>query len=121
MGRYDPPRVPCPYDYPDNCNCNTCEGDRRAMGGSSQGSYGRNSGSGRYGSGAFSYQDARFDGYPALKRHRDGKLEFFYGSDVYADGFLEDHVGHGHAIIKNGKLIYKCPPGSSTPSIDLGG
>lgn len=32
MGRFDPPRIPCPYDYPNNCTCNTCEGDRRAMG-----------------------------------------------------------------------------------------
>lgn len=30
-------RYPCPYDYPDNCNCNTCTGDRR-------GSHSRSSG-----------------------------------------------------------------------------
>ncbi len=32
MGRFDPPRIPCPYDYPDNCMCNTCVDDRRVAG-----------------------------------------------------------------------------------------
>ncbi len=79
-------------------------------------------GSRSYGGGAsYSYERATFDGYPAFKRYRDGKLEFFYGHDIYAEGFFEDHVGHGHAIIKNGKLIYKSPPGVSGPTVDLGG
>jgi len=100
-------------------HCDTCKAARR--GGASKASYGHNSGSGAYGRGSFSYQEATFDGLPALKRRRDGKLEFFYGSDVKIEGFLENHEGHGHAIIKDGKLIYKRRPGQSKPDIDLGG
>ena len=25
-------RTPCPYDYPNNCSCTTCKGDRRGGG-----------------------------------------------------------------------------------------
>lgn len=82
-----------------------------------QSTYGRNSRSGNYGSGTYSFTEATFDGFPALKRNRDGKTEFFYGTapvDI-------DNEKHGHAIIKNGKLIYKRRPGESTPIIDIGG
>jgi hypothetical protein len=81
--------------------------------------YGQNTASGAYGRGAHSYQEATFDGMPAFKRFRAGQLEFFYGEDIHREGFLTDHVGHGHAIIKNGKLIYRCRPGASDPDIDI--
>lgn len=82
-----------------------------------QASYGRNSRSGSYGSSAYAFKEATFDGYPALKRYRDGKLEFYYGPGPVDP----DDATHGHAIIKNGKLIYRRPPGASMPDIDLGG
>ena len=121
--------------HPVGCGCKDCSRVRRGMNafragrpdraprasGGGRGSYGQNSGSGAYSRGSFSYQEGTFDGQPALKRRRDGKLEFFYGEDIHREGFLEDHVGHGHAIIKDGKLIYRCRPGQSTPDIDLGG
>jgi hypothetical protein len=30
IGRYDSPRVPCPYDYSNDCDCYTCRSDRAA-------------------------------------------------------------------------------------------
>ena len=123
--------------HPVGCGCKDCKRVSRGMrafregrpartprasgSGGGRGSYGQNTRSGAYGRGSFSYQEATFDGLPALKRRRDGKLEFFYGPDVKIEGFLEDHEGHGHAIIKDGKLIYKRRPGASEPDIDLGG
>jgi len=56
-----------------------------------------------------------FDGLPSLSRKRgDGALEIFY----QAGAVDMDNPNHGHAVIKNGKLVYKRRPGESTPIID---
>jgi hypothetical protein len=56
-----------------------------------------------------------FDGYSSLSRTRgDGATEIFYGPNPVE----MDDVNHGHAVIKNGKLVYKRRPGESTPVVD---
>jgi hypothetical protein len=47
-----------------------------------------------------------------FQRHLSGKSEFFYGTNAV------DDIQHGHAVIRNGKLVYKRRPGESTPVID---
>lgn len=57
-----------------------------------------------------------FDGYPSLSRTRgDGAREIFYGP---APVNMDDPA-HGHAVIKNGKLVYKRRPGETVPVVDL--
>lgn len=110
-----------------HCNCSRCQKSyQRARSeaygnGNGKASYGRNTRSGAYSRGTFGFSDGSFDGFPALKRSRDGKTEFFYGTDTSVDGFLENHLAHGHAIIKAGRLIYRRRPGDAIPDIDLGG
>lgn len=68
-----------------------------------------------YRRGSYTFQSSTFDGLPALKRRRgDGALEIFYqegGVD------LNDHR-HGHAVIRNGKLVYKRRPGEENPVVN---
>ncbi len=57
-----------------------------------------------------------FDGLPLLSRRRgDGELEIFY--KPIAVGM--DDERHGHAVIKDGKLVYKRRPGETIPVVDL--
>lgn len=79
--------------------------------------YGRGSTSGAYGRGSYNFQSATFDGLPALKRHLSGKTEFFYGTNAVGDIDVDD-IQHGHAVIRDGKLVYKRRPGESTPVVD---
>lgn len=103
------------------CGCNSCQRsyrqfrDREAKKG--QASYGRGSASGGYGRGSYSFENATFDGLPALKRQLSGKTEFFYGVNAVGEIDVDD-VQHGHAVIRNGKLVYKRRPGESTPVVD---
>jgi hypothetical protein len=77
--------------------------------------YGRGSTSGAYGRSSYSMKSGTFDGLPSLSRRRgDGATEIFY----QAGSVDMDDVNHGHAVIKNGKLVYKRRPGESTPVID---
>jgi hypothetical protein len=81
-------------------------------------SYGHGSKSEGYGSSSYSMRPGTFDCMPSLSRHRDdGKIDIYYGPEPLVD--LDDPK-HGHAIIKNGKLIYKRRPGESTPIVDTG-
>lgn len=79
--------------------------------------YGRGSTSGGYGRSSYGLQSATFDGLPALKRHVSGKTEFFYGTNAMGEIDLND-IQHGHAVIRNGKLVYKRRPGESSPVVD---
>ncbi len=81
--------------------------------------YGRGSSSGAYGRGSYNFEAATFDGLPALKRHLSGKTEFFYGTNTSGEIDVND-VQHGHAVIRNGQLVYKRRPGESTPVVDKG-
>lgn len=77
--------------------------------------YGRGSTSGGYGNGSYSMRSGTFDGLPSLSRTRgDGATEIFY----QAGSVDMNDENHGHAVIKNGKLVYKRRPGESTPVID---
>ena len=77
--------------------------------------YGRGSTSGAYGRSSYSMRSGEFDGLPSLSRKRgDGAIEIFY-----QDGNVDmDDPEHGHAVIKDGKLVYKRRPGESTPIVD---
>lgn len=78
-------------------------------------SYGRGSSSGGYGRSSYSMQSGTFDGLPSLSRTRgDGAREIFYQAGTVD---MDDPM-HGHAVIKNGRLIYKRRPGETTPVID---
>jgi len=75
-------------------------------------------GSRGYSNESYSRTGRTFDGYPSLsKRRSDGKIDIIYGPEPLS---LNDEM-HGHAVIKNGKLIYKRRPGEADPIIDLGG
>lgn len=51
-----------------------------------------------------------FDGLPSLSRRReDGTLDIFYGMGPLG---LDDPM-KGHAVIKDGRLIEKRPPGQA--------
>ena len=77
--------------------------------------YGRGSTSGAYGRSSYSMRSGTFDGLPSLSRKRgDGAIEIFY----QAGSVDMDDANHGHAVIKNGRLVYKRRPGESTPVID---
>lgn len=77
--------------------------------------YGRGSTSGAYGRSSYSMRSGEFDGLPSLSRKRgDGAIEIFY----QAGSVDMDDPNHGHAVIKDGKLVYKRRPGESTPVID---
>ena len=80
-----------------------------------RGAYSQGSGSGGYGNSSYSMRSGTFDGLPSLSRKRqDGATEIFY-----QEGSVNmDDPMHGHAVIKNGKLVYKRRPGESTPIID---
>ncbi len=91
--------------------------EKRREGNRGKTSYGRGSTSGAYGRGSYNFQSATFDGLPALKRHLSGKTEFFYGANAVGEIDVDD-IQHGHAVIRNGKLVYKRRPGESTPVID---
>lgn len=79
--------------------------------------YGRGSTSGAYGRGSYNFVAATFDGLPAIKRHLSGKTEFFYGEGV--DGTIDiNDRKHGHAVIRNGKLVYKRRPGEEEPVVN---
>lgn len=80
-------------------------------------SYGRGSSSGAYGRSSYNFQSATFDGLPALKRQLSGKTEFFYGTNAVGEIDVDD-IQHGHAVIRNGKLVYKRRPGESDPVIN---
>lgn len=78
-------------------------------------SYGRGSTSGSYGTSSYSMQSGTFDGYPSLSRGRGGGItDIFYGP---APVDMDD-PNHGHAVIRNGKMIYQRRPGETTPVID---
>lgn len=79
--------------------------------------YGRGSTSGAYGRGSYNFEAATFDGLPAIKRHLSGKTEFFYGTGVDGSIDINDRK-HGHAVIKNGKLVYKRRPGEEEPVVN---
>ena len=88
---------------------------KRREGNQGKTGYGRGSTSGGYGRSSYSMQSGTFDGLPSLSRKRgDGATEIFYQAGVVD----MDDVNHGHAVIKNGKLVYKRRPGESTPVID---
>jgi hypothetical protein len=88
---------------------------QRREGRQGQTSYGRGSRSGGYGRSSYSMKSSTFDGYPSLSRHRgDGATEIFYGPAPVS----MDDLNHGHAVIKDGRLVYKRRPGESTPIID---
>ena len=57
-----------------------------------------------------------FDGYPSMsKRRDDGAIDIIYGPEP-----LDlNNPYHGHAVIKNGKLIYKRRPGGEHPTINI--
>lgn len=74
--------------------CSSCKGRKLLAHDRARASYGRNSGSSSYGRSSYSCKEATFDGYPALKRSRDGKTESFYGPAPVDPG--DSH--HGHAI-----------------------
>ncbi len=77
--------------------------------------YGRGSTSEQYGRSSYSMKEGTFDGHPSLSRRRDdGATEIFYGP---APVDMND-PNHGHAVIKNGKLVYKRRPGESTPVVN---
>lgn len=79
--------------------------------------YGRGSTSEQYGRSSYSMKEGTFDGHPSLSRRRDdGATEIFYGP---APVDMND-PNHGHAVIKNGKLVYKRRPGETTPVVDAG-
>jgi hypothetical protein len=90
---------------------------KRRDGNRGKSSYGRGSTSGAYGRSSYSFESATFDGLPALKRRLSGKTEFFYGVNAVGEIDVDD-IQHGHAVIRNGKLVYKRRPGESTPVID---
>lgn len=78
-------------------------------------SYGHGSTSGAYGHSSYSMRSGTFDGLLSLSRKRgDGAIEIFYQAGVVD---MND-PNHGHAVIKNGKLVYKRRPGESTPVVD---
>ena len=79
--------------------------------------YGRGSTSGAYGRSSYSFESATFDGLPAIKRRLSGKTEFFYGVNVDENIDLND-CKHGHAVIRNGKLVYKRRPGEELPVVN---
>jgi len=115
-------RIPCPYDYPNNCQCNTCKYDRGELGRAAnkgKAAYGRGSTSGAYGRGSYNFESATFDGLPALKRRRGDKVDFFYGVGVTDTIDLDDRA-HGHAVLRNGRLIYKRLPGQELPILNTG-
>lgn len=100
--------------------CAACAGSRLLERQRNQGksTYGRGSTSGGYGRSSYSYQSATFDGLPALKRTRqDGATEFFYHEGAVDEVNLDDR-SHGHAVIKNGKLVYKRLPGQENPVVN---
>lgn len=78
--------------------------------------YGRGSQSGSYGNSSYSrMKGGTFDGYPSLSRRRDdGATDIFYGPEPIDP----DDATHGHAVIKNGKLVYKRRPGESNPVVN---
>ncbi|QHN43080.1 hypothetical protein GII36_04455 [Candidatus Mycosynbacter amalyticus] len=80
-----------------------------------QATYGRGSQSGGYGRSAYSMRSGTFDGLPSLSRKRDdGAIEIFY-----QEGSVDmDDESHGHAVIKDGRLIYKREPGEKSPAVD---
>lgn len=88
---------------------------KRREGNRGKTAYGRGSTSGAYGRSSYSMKSGTFDGLPSLSRKRgDGATEIFYQA-----GTVDmDDANHGHAVIKNGKLVYKRRPGESTPVID---
>lgn len=51
------------------------------------------------------------------RRSSDGALEFFYGTNAAGEIDMDDRT-HGHAVIKNGELVYKRRPGESHPVVD---
>lgn len=62
-------------------------------------------------------REGTFDGWPSLSRRReDGKIDIFYGPPPVDP----DDIQHGHAVIKDGRLIYKRRPGETEPIIDTG-
>ena len=108
--------------------CSACEGCRlmerqererrnaeRRQERQGQTTYNRGSRSGGYGRSSYSMRSGTFDGMPSLSRQRDdGATEIFYQEG----GVDMDDAAHGHAVIKNGKLVYKRPPGASSPVVD---
>jgi hypothetical protein len=102
-----------------DCSCNVCINainNKGRRGNQGKGNYGRGSTSGGYGRSSYSMRAGVFDGLPSLSRKRDdGAIEIFY----QAGSVDLDDEKHGHAVIKNGRLIYKRRPGESTPVIDL--
>lgn len=107
MGRFDPPRIPCPYDYPDNCMCNTCVNDRGTTSSYAEHDRGWVSGGGM-----------NFKGYPIKVLYgatgRGDRFEFLYGGRGAPDG-----PGHGHVVSNDGENIhYWKEPNASHPIID---
>ena len=100
-----------------DCSCNVCNAAilRRSRRSAGRANYGQNSGSGGYGRSSYSMRSGTFDGLPSLSRKRDdGAIEIFY-----QEGSVDlDDPDHGHAVIKDGKLVYKRRPGESNPVID---
>jgi hypothetical protein len=41
----------------------------------------------------------------------------FYGTNAVGEIDIDD-IQHGHAVIRDGKLVYKRRPGESTPVVD---
>ena len=89
-----------------------------------QAAYGQGSRSGGYGRSSFSMRRGTFDGYPSLSRRRDdGKIDIFYGPEevMNDEGNIDlNNKAHGHAILKDGRLISKRPPGADKPVFDTG-
>lgn len=80
-----------------------------------KGSYGQGSQSGGFGRSSYSMKEGTFDGYPSLSRRRDdGAIDIFYGPPPVDP----DDRTHGHAVIRDGKLVYKRRPGESTPIVN---
>lgn len=100
------------------CSCSVCNGVilRRARNSSTRG-VGRSAyGAGGYNGSSFSMRSGTFDGLPSLSRKRsDGATEIFY-----QEGSVDmNDPNHGHAVIKNGRLVYKRRPGEENPVINL--
>lgn len=83
MGRYSNyNRVPCPYDYPRDCNCPTCVSDR----------------GGRVAEATVKGASGRFDGKSARIDRSGGTINVYYGGrsgNVPGDG-------HGHVKATGG-------------------
>ncbi len=104
-----------------DCSCSVCNGvalrrsKGRSTGSIGQSSYGQGSRSGGYGQSTFSMRAGEFDGMPSLSRRRsDGAVDIFF-----QEGSVDmNDPTHGHAVIRDGRLVYKRMPGDDNPIVD---